>query len=96
MKQYFFKDSIMSNTKDQILGYMKENELSELTVYEAKRIKDKQFFYCKLHGMAERNNMTCGKKWCSEYKPKNGKSGCCKHVGNLYETGKAVTFNNKP
>ena len=74
---------------------MKENDLSEITVFEAEKIRVDQYFYCKLYGMAERDNMTCGVKWCEKYQPRNGKSGCCKQIGHLYEIGKERTFYNK-
>ena len=73
-------------------GYMIENALVELTVFKAQRITVNDFFLCKINGVAEKDNMTCGVKWCSMYSPKNGKSGCCKHVGSLYDKGEAVTF----
>jgi len=94
-KQYFIKDSIISSSKSEIIEYMKDNNLSELVVFEAKNIKVDQYFYCKLYGMAERDNMTCGVKWCNKYEPRNGKSGCCKQIGFLFETGKEITIINK-
>ena len=94
MKQYFIKDSIFSSTKKQVVEYMKDNNLSEITVFEAKKIKVNDFFYCKINGMGYRDDMTCGSKWCVDYVPRNGKSGCCKNTGNLYEKGKHVTFYN--
>ena len=92
MKLYFIKDDLFAKTKEQIIQYMIENELVELTAFKAKRIKVNDFFFCKKNGVVEKDNMTCGIKWCSMYSPKNGKSGCCKHVGNLYDKGEAVTF----
>lgn len=93
MKQYFVKESIFSMSKEQIIDYMKENGLTELTANEAVKIKLKSYMYCKLHGMGESG--MCGIKWCSDYKPRNGKSGCCNHLGSLYEEGKEITFKIK-
>ena len=92
MKLYFIKDDLFAKTKEQIIQYMIENALVELTVSRAVKIKVNDFFNCKINGIAEKDSMTCGKKWCSMYSPKNGKSGCCKYIGSLYETGESVTF----
>jgi len=96
MKYYFIKDNLFAKTKKQIIQYMVENSLSELIVYKAKRITVNDFFFCKINGIAEKDNMTCGIKWCSLYSPKNGKLGCCKHFGSLYDKGEAIIFYNKP
>ena len=96
MKYYFIKDDLFAKTKEQIIQYMVENSLSELTAYKAKRITVNDFFFCKINGIAEKDNMTCGVKWCSLYSPKNGKSGCCKHFGSLYDKGEAIIFYNSP
>lgn len=92
MKQYFIKDDLFSKNKQQVLAYMKKNNISELKVYEAEKIRVEQFFYCKLFGMSERDGMTCGFKLCKDYEPRNGKSGCCKNIGHLLDYGKEVTF----
>lgn len=92
MTQYFINDNLFTKTKEQVIQYMIENCLTELTVRKSVKIKVNGFFYCKINGVAEKDYMTCGVKWCSDYKPRNRKSGCCKHIGNLYEAGKEVTF----
>lgn len=61
----------------------------KIEVYEAVKIKVPQFLWCLKHGMSERG--MCGKQ-CQDYKPRNGKSGCCKFVGNMYEHGAKVTI----
>jgi hypothetical protein len=33
----------------------------------------------------------CGRP-CSNYKPRNGESGICRHYGRVYEPGKLVKF----
>ena len=96
MKLYFIKDDLFAKTKEQVIQYMIENALVELIAFRARRITVNDFFLCKINGVAEKDNMTCGKKWCSMYSPKNGKSGCCKHVGSLYDKGEAVTFYYSP
>ena len=90
-RQYFIDDALFSTDKEGIIEYMKEFGLSELTVYKAAPIKDPDYFYCKIHGVGEKNG-TCGVKWCDDYKPRNGKSGCCVHVGRLFEAGEEVSF----
>ena len=92
MKQYFIKDDLFSKSKEQVITYMKKNHISELTVFEAEKIRVEQFFYCKLFGMSERDGMTCGARLCKKYDPRNGKSGCCKNIGSLFDYGKEVIF----
>lgn len=61
----------------------------EITVFEAKEIKVPNFMFCKIYGSGEKGH--CGKS-CKDYTPLNGKSGCCKFIGKLYERGEKVTF----
>ena len=72
---------------------MKDDELSEMIVFEAIKSKDKEYIYCKEY-------LTCGEssecgKQCDGYKPRNGKSGCCVHRGTMYEFGEEITLKLK-
>lgn len=67
------------------LEYMKDNNIKQMTVYRAKRVVGSDYFYCKQLGeIGEKAEGGCG-IFCGEYKPRNGKSGCCKFRGFVYE-----------
>ena len=89
-KTYFSKLSEeFSQTKKWLLDEMKECGITELRVHEAKRIVGSEFYFCKAFyviGGSEYDD-SCG-NGCDEYKPCNGKSGCCKHRSFCYESGK--------
>jgi hypothetical protein len=76
-----------------VVEHMKDNGLTELTVNEAVKIKVEGYMFCQLYGMGESGY--CGKRWCKDYQPRNGKSGICKHQGSLYESGKEITIKIK-
>jgi len=63
--------------------YMKENELKEMKVFEAKRETGTDYFYCKKFNDIGEVGESCG-KFCDAYKPNNGKNGRCKHYGYCY------------
>jgi len=44
---------------------------------------DKSHFYCRAHGEPYEKEDSCGKV-CSEYEPRNGRSGMCKHQGRCF------------
>lgn len=64
----------------------------EIELFEAKRAApNDQFFFCRHYGMTGEKGQ-CG-RMCENYNPRNGKNGCCIHVGFLYEaTDKTVTI----
>lgn len=65
--------------------YMKENNLSEIELFEAKRETGSGYFFCKeFLEIGEVSEGGCGKT-CEKYKPNNGKNGRCKHYGYTYE-----------
>ena len=70
--------------------WAREREEKEITVYKAEPVKVHGYMYCKLHGAGEDGN--CG-KICTDYIPRNGKRGMCKHRGKLYQAGQKVKFN---
>lgn len=61
-------------------------EEKERILYEAKRLTNEPYFFCKeLQAIGEVGSCV----GCSFYSPNNGKSGRCKHYGYTYErTGK--------
>jgi len=76
------------------LKYMVENNLKQMTIFEAERETEVDYFHCKKFGEIGEKGM-CGKD-CSEYRPRNGKSGICNHTGYCYEMtnrSKLITIN---
>jgi hypothetical protein len=91
--KYFFKDveDERCYRKEYWLSEMKADGAEELKLYEAVVSDEKDFFYCKaIQEVGEKGE--CGKQ-CKDYAPRNGKSGCCKHLGKLYEPSEIVTLN---
>jgi len=91
MKKLYFEneDSPTCHTIDYFIDNSDPDQ-KEVKVYVAKPINDDSFFWCKSVGEVAENGC-CGKS-CSDYAPKNGKSGMCKHKGKLYTHGKLVTI----
>jgi len=91
-KTYFIADNLFSMTETQIREYMREHGLIEISAAEAIPIKVDGMFYCKIHGVGDKSEQTCGAKWCSDYTLRNGKRGMCKHQGKLYEASETETI----
>ncbi len=91
IKTYFSDiDDEFSHSKKWLLEEMKECEITELKVNEAKRVLGGDFFFCETSqeiGAKGWGFMGCG-IFCVDYKPRNGKSGCCKHMSFCYEPGR--------
>ena len=58
--------------------------LDEITVYPAVMVVGVGVYYCQKFGEVGEVGEGCGKQ-CSEYKPRNGKNGRCRHSANCYE-----------
>jgi len=84
MKYYFQKYDSACYTLDYHKDFMKFNNIKTLELFEAKRITDTDYFFCKEFQEIGEVNGTCG-KMCDKYKPNNGKSGRCKSYGFTYE-----------
>ncbi len=84
MKLYFRENSDLCTSIEGHLSYMKENDIKEMQVFEAKVEHGTGFFFCHFFGEVGEVNGTCG-KMCKAYQPRNGKSGCCKNYGFVYE-----------
>lgn len=88
MKRYFTRLSDYALTISAIKEEMREQEITETEATEAIPFKDPNFIWCnEYYEMGERGG--CG-KICDKYAPKNGKSGCCKHLGQLNEEGEKL------
>jgi hypothetical protein len=88
-KRYFLEvvieedDEVWCAYLPTIKEEMEERGLTEAKVFEAKSIKNDEFIFCEeVYEWSERGE--CG-KWCDSYAPRNGKNGCCRHLGNGYE-----------
>lgn len=83
-KKYYFRenDEYCYKLKDYI-DYMRSENVIEMKLCEAKRVKDLPFFFCKYYDQVGEKN-SCS-KFCNGYKPRNDKTGVCKHYGYVYE-----------
>lgn len=95
-QKHYFAEKIeeeMCYTLAYLLREMNEQGLTEITVSEAKREVGSDYYYCKVDGEAgSKQDSECG-KLCQHYKPRNGKNGCCKNRGFLYEPFKDFTLS---
>lgn len=63
---------------------MNDLDLREVQAFKAVKEINSDHFWCKNFGeLCPKHNGICGKE-CEAYAPKNGKNGCCRHVGHLY------------
>jgi hypothetical protein len=92
MKYYFNSFNILALSKKDTISQMVKNGVTEMIIYEAEKSKgENDLFWCRQYfGCGEKGN--CG-KLCKHYEPRNKKSGCCKHYGNLYEEGRPYILN---
>lgn len=95
-KQMYFCDEISEEycyTLKRIVDEMKELKLQQVTVAKAVRETNTNYFFCKAVDECCSKDMEnpCGKS-CSDYEPRNGKNGCCKHRGFCYEPGDEFTL----
>jgi hypothetical protein len=90
-KLYFLtKDTEYCQNIESIFDEMIAQGLTEMEVYEAEKTKDNNYFFCNEFGEVAEKGM-CG-KGCTSYNPRNGKSGACRYLGNLYALGNLVTI----
>ena len=82
-KLYFSEYDENCYSLDYFIDYLIENNLKEMTLFEAKREPKTGYFFCKeFMEVGEVGN--CGKQ-CKLYEPNNGINGRCKHYGYCYE-----------
>lgn len=85
--QYFANhEAEHCHTVEEHKDQMRENGETTRTLYRARPLPTTHFFWCKQHqecGESGPNN-GCGTS-CSDYEPRNGKSGRCRHHANCYE-----------
>ena len=93
-KLYFDREDENCYQLEYWKRHMKENELTDLTLYEAKRETGTGYFFCKEFQEIGEVGEGCG-KFCDKYKPNNGKNGRCAHYGWTYEiTDKQLILKN--
>lgn len=89
-EKYYFKysDSEICYTEDHFRDEMIFDGLTEIEVYEAIPEKIAGIFWCKAQTFCgDDSHDSCGKQ-CHDYRPRNGKSGCCKfYTTKLYTHG---------
>lgn len=86
MATFYFREDIdeCCFTKKQIIEDMKEEGLTELKIFEAKRVTGESYFWCSVNQEVGEKGEGCG-RICSQYKPRNGKNGRCRYSGYCYE-----------
>ena len=84
-KLYFSElDELRCIPLKDIRKEMEEKNIDELKVFEARPIREGNYFYCtKFQNIGEVNE-SCGRQ-CSKYKPRNNKNGICVYYTRCYE-----------
>ena len=89
-KLYFSDfDEEKAYTLEYIIDEMKKREITECEVSVAIRDTAQNYFFCiAVQEVSTRppEGEPCG-KLCHDYKPRNGKNGCCKFRGYCYTPG---------
>ena len=86
-EKLYFSDEISDEkcySKSYLIDEMKERELLKIDVTLAIRELKSYYFYCRLNFEVMGKNDECCGKFCEDYRPRNGKSGCCKFWGFVY------------
>ena len=84
-KKYFAsKDAEFCHELDHHLDELRMDGGGEHTLYLARPIPTKDFFWCHAHQECGESRQGCGRE-CDHYAPRNGKSGRCRHHGHCYE-----------
>jgi hypothetical protein len=85
MRFYFREDDDeVCYLKKQIIEDMKEEGLTELKIFKAKRVTGESYFWCTANQETGEVGEGCG-RFCYHYKPRNGKNGRCRYSGHCYE-----------
>lgn len=97
-KQFYFKniDSEICYNETYFKDYMSMNNINEIEVYIAEPYRSTDTFWCSAQCFCgDDSQNTCGKQ-CVDYRPRNGKSGCCRSYSRvLYSHGEKVKLNIK-
>ena len=93
MKQkYYFRNeaSEMCYTLNYHMEQARDDGLTEIELFTAIHVKVEGIIWCEAFDKCG-DNGCCGRQ-CEDYKPRNGKSGICKHQGKLYVPDEKVKF----
>ena len=74
-------------TIDNIISFMKDNDIKSMKVSLGKVIRNSDYFFCLADFEVYSRGTNCGKQ-CPYYEPRNGKSGICKSYGYTFEPAK--------
>ena len=90
MSKYYFLDleDEICYTLEYVKDLIREQDIKEKEVYEAKLETSSEYMYCKVEGDIGEKGY-CGKD-CKWYEARNGISGNCKFNRGVYEHGKKV------
>lgn len=90
MKKLYIRDNVEGvYSIEQHIELAEKEGCKSITLYEAKKIKDTDFFYCKKY---DEVGTTDSCDTCSEYISKN--NGKCKYHGYVYgKTDKKIIIN---
>lgn len=96
MKYYFIKgiDDICFS-KQYWIDHTNENNLSNITLFEAEHEHGTGYFYCDKFNVVGEVNQSCNKIQCDQYKPRNKKGGICSHHRLPMTHGKEITIKIK-
>jgi len=93
MATYYFDalcvddDEIRAYPIKRHLQEVRDDEVSERILYPAVPMRGTGDFYCTelgFHGKRGEDFEPCG-RLCSDYEPRNGKSGRCRHSSHVYD-----------
>jgi hypothetical protein len=86
MAKFYFRedDDERCFLKKDIIVDMRENGPDQLKICEAKRTTGEGYFWCSIFQEVGEVGQGCG-RFCSDYKPRNGKNGRCRYSGHCYE-----------
>lgn len=79
--------------KSYLVSKMKEYGIRSISVSEAIREVDTDYFFCTAsEEVGTKKESVCG-KLCKDYRPRNKKNGCCKYRRFCYAQGKEMILD---
>ena len=95
--KHLYMDTTLSEfaqTLEYYIDVLFHSDLDSITVWRTKRNYNQDAMWCTEWGeFVERYiKDSCGKYWCTEYAPRNGKSGSCRHLVACVTPDKAYTL----
>jgi hypothetical protein len=87
MARYYFENQDSENcyTIDHFYDQLEQEELPQMQIFPAIIMTGEPFFWCDIiQECFEKDDNSCGKLNCKDYKPRNGKNGRCRFHKNCY------------